>query len=110
MKPSCHWWAERMVALALVPLSVWFVLALLGHIGAPREDVATWLATPVNSILLGVLMLITLIHTKMGITVIIDDYVRAKNAHCAIMLVKNLIIYALMALTACALYKLHGSI
>ena len=41
-----HWWAQRLTAVALVPLLLWFAAALIAHVGAPRAAAVAWLASP----------------------------------------------------------------
>ena len=42
-----HWWAQRMTAVALVPLALWFVAALIGHVGADYAAAVAWLKSPI---------------------------------------------------------------
>ncbi|MBB2155577.1 succinate dehydrogenase, hydrophobic membrane anchor protein [Gluconacetobacter diazotrophicus] len=73
-----HWWMERMSAVALVPLSGWFVLQVLRLAGSSQEDVVEWGGKPVNSSMLLALMVLTFYHMQLGLQVIIDDYVHGK--------------------------------
>ena len=70
-----HWWMQRLTAAALVPLAVWFVfsVAMLGS--ASYEAVVSWLKAPPVTAFLAVFIAVTFYHTKLGIQVIIEDYV-----------------------------------
>ena len=70
-----HWWMQRLTAAALVPLVVWlaFSLALLGN--ASYEAVVSWLKTPAVTGFLVIFIAVTFYHTKLGVQVIIEDYV-----------------------------------
>lgn len=70
-----HWWMQRLTAAALVPLAVWFVfsVAMLGS--ASYEAVVSWLKAPPVTAFLAVFIVVTFYHTKLGIQVIIEDYV-----------------------------------
>ena len=70
-----HWWAERLTSLALVPLTLWFVLAALHLSRLPRAAVAHWAGNPINAALLVALVLITFRHLQLGLQVVIEDYV-----------------------------------
>ena len=72
---AAHWWAERITALALVPLSLWFLCAVVRLIGAPREDVVSWMAGPLPIVLLIALVIATFHHLQLGMQVVIEDYV-----------------------------------
>jgi succinate dehydrogenase / fumarate reductase membrane anchor subunit len=41
-----HWWAQRLSAVALIPLSLWFASAILGLAGADHASAAGWLSDP----------------------------------------------------------------
>lgn len=70
-----HWWLERLTSAALVPLSVWLVHALASRHLADLEVLAQWLRSPVSATLLGLFVLASLYHSKLGLEVIVDDYV-----------------------------------
>lgn len=70
-----HWWAQRLTAVAMVPLGLWFVLALLGLQHGNYQMVAAWVAEPANSILLILLVLTLVYHSCLGLQVVIEDYV-----------------------------------
>ena len=70
-----HWWAQRVTAIALVPLTVWFVVSILMLAGADRSAVADWLASPVAAGLLVMTILAAFHHGQLGLQVVIEDYV-----------------------------------
>jgi succinate dehydrogenase / fumarate reductase membrane anchor subunit len=70
-----HWWAQRISALALVPLTVWFVVAIIGLAGADHARFVAWVRDPVAAILLVLLLIATFYHGALGLQVVIEDYV-----------------------------------
>ena len=64
-----------MTALALIPLSVWFVAALLAMVGAGHADVVAWLSSPIVAALMILLIFATFYHAYLGLQVVIEDYV-----------------------------------
>lgn len=69
------WLAERLTSVALVPLSLWFVLSAVGLSGADHAQARDWLSTPFNTTAM-ILFVVTLFwHTQLGVRVIIEDYV-----------------------------------
>src|SRR6266516_5939430 len=72
-----HWWAQRLTAIALVPLTLWFVIAIIGLVGADLETVQNWAGRPLPAILLVLLLIATFYHTSLGLQVVIEDYVHA---------------------------------
>lgn len=73
-----HWYAERVTSIALVPLTLWFIYAMLTLVGAPQERVAAWAGHPVNTVLLLALIVMTFHHMHLGLQVVYEDYVDAK--------------------------------
>lgn len=73
-----HWYAERITSIALVPLTLWFIFAVLRLVGAPQEAVVDWAGRPVNAALLLALIAITFHHMHLGLQVVYEDYINAK--------------------------------
>ena len=95
------WWAERVTSVALVPLTLWFVYAVLHLTGKPRAGVAHFVANPVNATLMVALLVIVFHHTQLGLQVVIEDYVHVER-------VKMPLLLAIKA--ACALLAVAGVI
>ncbi|MFQ6017953.1 MAG: succinate dehydrogenase, hydrophobic membrane anchor protein [Kiloniellaceae bacterium] len=84
-----HWWAQRLTALALVPLSVWFVTSVVAMAGADYYAMRDWIGSPVVAGLLILLIVATFHHAYLGLQVVIEDYVHHEAAKfAAIVLVK----------------------
>ena len=73
-----HWRVERITSIALVPLTLWFIYAMLHLVGAPQPVVAAWAGNPINATLLLVLIAITFHHMHLGLQVVCEDYVSNK--------------------------------
>lgn len=74
-----HWWAERLTAIALVPLTVWFVVSVLRLLGADQPTVAHFIARPWNAALLILLVVMTFHHMQLGLQVIYEDYIHQRG-------------------------------
>lgn len=70
-----HWWAQRMTALALVPLLLWFVISIISLVGADHAAVVAWAGHPVSAVLLIALIIAVFHHAQLGLAVVIEDYV-----------------------------------
>ncbi len=71
------WWLERVMAVALVPLSVWLIASLISLTGSDYVAFLSWLKAPFVGLLM-VLLLITLFsHLAVGLQVVIEDYVHS---------------------------------
>ena len=73
-----HWWHQRLTAIALVPLGLWFVVALLGQLGASYTDTVQWISSPLVTVLLIALIVGTFYHALLGLQVVIEDYVHGE--------------------------------
>jgi succinate dehydrogenase / fumarate reductase membrane anchor subunit len=78
-----HWWMQRVTAIALVPLTLWFVIAIVAHTGADYAAMRAWLASPVTFGLMVLLIGATFYHAALGLQVVIEDYVHAEGARIA---------------------------
>jgi succinate dehydrogenase / fumarate reductase membrane anchor subunit len=71
-----HWWTQRILSVALAPLSLWFIVSILSLLGAGQPEVAAWVGHPLNAALLLALILATLNHAQLGLQVVYEDYAR----------------------------------
>ena len=70
-----HWWAQRLTAIALIPLVVWFAVSLVMLSGADYAMVRAWIGSPLVMVLLILTIVIGLHHGQLGMQVVIEDYV-----------------------------------
>ncbi|MGB4107264.1 MAG: succinate dehydrogenase, hydrophobic membrane anchor protein [Alphaproteobacteria bacterium] len=98
-----HWLILRFTAIAAIPLCIWFVLNILGLIGAPYEVFRAWLQSPVNAVLMIALIVVTFYHAMLGIHEILEDYVHAPGILKVSMTAKCI---AFVALGAVCIYSI----
>jgi len=84
-----HWWAQRVTAIALIPLSLWFVASIVRLAGAPLIDLQAWAASPVVAVLLLILVVATFQHARLGMQVVVEDYVHHEGVKIAALLAIN---------------------
>jgi succinate dehydrogenase / fumarate reductase membrane anchor subunit len=70
-----HWWAQRLTALALIPLTAWIVYSILGLADSSYVEFVTWLRNPVTATLLILAVAAAFHHAQLGVQVVIEDYV-----------------------------------
>lgn len=69
-----HWWGQRVTAVALVPLSLWFIYNLLMLGSASYEVMIAWASGTWNQVLLLTLTGMMFYHMQLGLQVVIEDY------------------------------------
>ena len=70
-----HWWVQRVTSVALIPLTVSFVVSLLALPGLDYASVHAWMHQPWTAVLLVLFIGLACWHSKLGMQVIIEDYV-----------------------------------
>ncbi len=100
-----HWWAQRVTAIALVPLTLWFVFSVLGLPDHGYSTVRSWLGAGLTPILLLLLVGALSYHSALGVQVVIEDYIHSKPAKVAALLGSSFAHFFVAAACAFALLK-----
>jgi succinate dehydrogenase / fumarate reductase, membrane anchor subunit len=104
-----HWIWQRVTAIALIPLSLWFVYSLVTLMLAPAVlNVAAWFASPINTVAMALLLVALLVHAKLGVQVVIEDYVHGPFWKYTLLLLNTFACWALAAVGIVAVLKLHS--
>ena len=98
-----HWLMQRVTAIANLPLLIFFVGFIVVHLGAKRADVVASLHSPLIAIVLALAFISVLWHMRLGLQVVIEDYVHGHAAKFAGLLFNT---FYTMALGAAALYAI----
>lgn len=103
---TAHWFAERVTSIALVPLTLWFILVMFRLLAEPRAAVQAWASNPVNATLMLALVAITFHHMSLGLQVVIEDYVHSEKTRLASILAMKGLTALLAIASAVAVLKL----
>ena len=103
---ATQWWAQRVTAVALVPLSLWFIYAALRLVGASHAAMLAWIGGPVPMVLFIALVLATFYHLALGVQVVIEDYVPRETTRLATLLVLKGVIVLLALACLVSILKL----
>jgi succinate dehydrogenase / fumarate reductase membrane anchor subunit len=97
-----HWWAQRLTAIALIPLVVWFAISLVMMSGADYGAVRAWIGSPLVMVLLILTIAIGLHHGQLGLQVVIEDYVHGDGSKLALIVAVRFIavLFGLAAIVA----------
>jgi succinate dehydrogenase / fumarate reductase membrane anchor subunit len=81
-----HWWVQRVTAVALLPLTLWFTWSLLRLDLQSYEAVRGWLGQPWVAVFTILLVATLAWHSKLGVQVVIEDYVHGQGAKAGLLL------------------------
>lgn len=97
-----HWWAQRISAIALIPLSLWFAASLIAHAGADLATIKIWISSPLSAVLMLLTLGATLYHGVLGLEEVIVDYVHRPGCRIASVIFVRLVgaVFAAMSLYA----------
>ena len=98
-----HWWAQRLTALALIPLGLWFEASVVCLAGADHAAIAQWLNSPFTLGALALTIITAFYHAALGLQVVIEDYV---HGHAAKLTLIILIQFAAFAFATAAIIAL----
>ena len=90
-----HWWLQRLTSIALVPLTIWFVVSLLSLPSFEHVTVISWMAQSWTALLLILFILTATWHSQLGLRVVVEDYVHGGSK--TLTLVVITFIHALVA-------------
>jgi succinate dehydrogenase / fumarate reductase membrane anchor subunit len=94
-----HWLAQRVSAVALAPLSVWFVWNATWLFGVDHGPARAFLAVPINAILMALFAVTLLYHSYLGLQVVVEDYVASEFKKLATLVLLQFA-HVLLAVTA----------
>jgi succinate dehydrogenase / fumarate reductase membrane anchor subunit len=101
-----HFWHERVTAVALIPLSLWFLYAMLGLAGTSEVAALQFLAHPWNALLMGAFVIFSLYHAYLGIQVVIDDYIHAPGMKITLLLLRLLAVLLIGGVSLFAIIRI----
>ncbi len=107
---TAHFWQQRLTAVALVPLSIWFVASALAYVGAEEGAVAAFFAQPLNGILMLLFLFAALVHMRLGLQVIIEDYIHQEGLKIAFLMLNRFANLAIGVAAGYALIKIALSV
>ena len=90
-----HWKAQRLTAISNAVLVLWFVFSAMALAGSSYEEVRAWLASPLAATLMILLVISVFYHARLGLQVVIEDYVHHPGLRIAAVVAVRLVVAAL---------------
>jgi succinate dehydrogenase / fumarate reductase membrane anchor subunit len=100
------WWMLRLTAIALVPLTLWFIYSMVTVGAAGHGAVVAWVRTPGTAMALVLLVAAMFTHLTLGLTEVIEDYVHGEATKVASLIVLKLAAILLAASGVFAVFNI----
>jgi succinate dehydrogenase / fumarate reductase, membrane anchor subunit len=100
---TTHFWHQRVTAIANVPLVIYLIYFILSHLGASRGAVLTSIKNPLCAVTISLALFSILWHMRLGLQVVVEDYVQSEGKKLATLLIIN---FATFFLGATAFYSI----
>lgn len=101
-----HWIIQRITAIALIPLTIWFVISLIQLSGSEYEQAIAFFKSPLNAVLMAGVIIASFWHAALGLQVVIEDYVHCNFNKITALLVVKIGCYGLAIAGVLAIAKL----
>ncbi len=101
-----HWWWQRVTAVALVPLTLWFVYSIICLMGGNYDMATAWLSSPINATIMLLFVLTALFHAQTGLQVVIEDYVHTKWVNLTLLLLIKFAAVVMAVLSVISVFKI----
>lgn len=101
-----HFLMQRVTAVANLPLVIFLIYFILSHLGAPRAAVVDSIKNPFCAVALSLAMVSILWHMRLGLQVVIEDYVHSEGRKLAALLIINFATFILGAFALFAILKM----
>ncbi len=88
-----HWWAQRITALALIPLSLWFMASVISLNGSGYAGYAAWISEFGNLIMSVCFFVALFHHLQLGMQVVIEDYVHGETGKVTLLILVKFVAF-----------------
>ncbi|WP_293372517.1 succinate dehydrogenase, hydrophobic membrane anchor protein [Nevskia sp.] len=101
-----HWWVQRLTAIALIPLSLWFVVSVARFSLFDYATMVAWIKAPLVAVALVLFFVAMIHHAALGVQVVIEDYVGNEGTKLVSIVLAKFALYAVAAASVFAVLKI----
>ncbi len=101
-----HWWAQRVTAIALIPLTIWFAFKVAVLSQSDYQTVIECIGSPWSAALIVSLVVAAFYHAALGMQVIFEDYIGHKAVRVGAIMATNLLLFLLGAAATIAVVRI----
>ncbi|MFQ3596409.1 MAG: succinate dehydrogenase, hydrophobic membrane anchor protein [Sphingomonadaceae bacterium] len=101
-----HWWVQRVTAAGNLLLLAWFAASLVLLPDLARSTVVAWVSLPLNAILLALLAVSAVWHMRLGVQVMLEDYLKAEGTRRLAFLLLDFYAVVIVAVSLFAILKI----
>ncbi len=102
-----HWWYQRLTAIALTPLSLWFIYELTTLSSFEYANVRAWIATPSTAIMFVLFIPALFHHAQLGMQVVIEDYIEPEWQKIAALVLMKFLATLCAVISVLAIIKIY---
>ena len=103
---TAHFWQQRVTAVALIPLAIWFVWSALYLVGAQYDTAIEFLSQPINAVLMILFIFAVLYHMTLGVQVVIEDYIEHEGRKLLLLMLNRFFAWGVGACCLFAMFKI----
>lgn len=104
---TLHWWRQRLSAVALLPLSLWFIYELTTLDSLEYGAARAWAAAPATAVLLALFIPTLFYHAQAGLQVVVEDYVKSEGLKLALLVLMKFMVAVCAVVALLAVAKIH---
>ncbi len=104
-----HWWMQRLTALALVPLSLWFAFSVARMAGAGFEEMHEWISNPWVAAFLALFFIVSYYHGAIGVQVVLEDYISSEGTRMVFIIITKFALALLGAASLMAVIRIAAT-
>ncbi|MDE2149213.1 MAG: succinate dehydrogenase, hydrophobic membrane anchor protein [Gammaproteobacteria bacterium] len=101
-----HWWLQRLTAVALIPLALWFVYGMARYHVADYQTVVAWMHNPYAAIAMILWLVMLFYHSALGLEIVMGDYIGIESIKVTLVILQKFVHVVLAVACVFAVLKL----